>query len=88
MKQTLLTVQQAAELKGVSAKAIYAAIAAKRLPRRYRQGSLVVREADILAWESLKKKGGRPKGRPMTPEQKARISAAQKERWAKRKAAA
>ncbi len=85
MKHKLLTVGEAARLKGVSRTAIYAAIVRKRLPRRYSRGSLVVREADVLAWESLRKKSGRPKGQSMSDEHKARISEAQKRRWAQRK---
>lgn len=85
MKHKLLTVTEAAQLKEVSRTAIYAAIVRKRLPRRYSRGSLVVRETDILKWESHKKKSGRPKGQSMSEEHKARISASQKQRWAKLK---
>ena len=85
MNHKLLTVSEAAALAGISTKAIYAAIADKRLARRYRQGSLVVRECDIMAWDSIKKKSGRPRGMTMSAEHKANIAAAQKRRWAERK---
>ena len=82
MKGKLLTVTQAAKLKGVSRTAIYTAIAQKRLRHTYSLERLVVREADILAWDA---KRGRPVGKPMNEEHKARISVAQKQRWARRK---
>lgn len=85
MKPKLLTVKEAAALKGISTKAIYAAIAEKKLPRRYIQGNLAVRESDVLEWESLQKKRGRPAGQKMGEEQKQRIAQAQKRRWQNRK---
>ena len=85
MKHTLLTVSQAAQRKGVSTKAIYAAIARKRLPRRYAKGNLVVRESDLVAWEASKSVGGRPKGKRMSAESRLRLSQAQKRRWEQRK---
>jgi predicted DNA-binding transcriptional regulator AlpA len=87
MKHVLLTVSQAAQVKGVSTKAIYAAIARKRLPRRYSKGNLVVREYDLLAWEQSKSPGGRPKGRTMSLESKLRLSQSQKRRWQRQKEA-
>ena len=86
MKHILLDIPAAAERVGVTAKAIYAAIARQSLPRRYSQGSLVVREAELLAWQSAKSRGGRPPGRKMSEEAKRKISEANKKRWAKRKA--
>ncbi len=85
MTHVLLTIQQAAQHKGVSTATIYSAIARKRLPRRYSRGNLVVREADLLVWEAEKKPGGRPKGQAVSDEHKARISAAQKKRWAEKR---
>jgi predicted DNA-binding transcriptional regulator AlpA len=85
MKHVLLTVSEAAQRKGVSAKAIYAAIARKRLPRRYSKGNLVVRESDLVAWEASKSAGGRPKGKPMSAESRRRLSQSLKRRWEQRR---
>lgn len=85
MNNKLLTVSEAAAFAGISTKAIYAAIASQRLARRYRQGSLVVRESDMAAWNATRKKNGRPPGQAMSPEHKAKIAAAQKRRWAERR---
>ena len=86
MKHTLLTVSQAAKLRGVSRAAVYLAIAQKRLRHSHTLGHLVVREADVIAWGGVAgAKRGRPKGNPLSPEHKARIAEAQKKRWAKRK---
>jgi len=84
MKSKLLTVNEAAEAQGLSPKAIYAAMATKRLPRRYHRGNLVVRESDLAVWESLKRKSGRPQGRTLSLEHKTRIAEAQKRRWQQR----
>lgn len=86
MKHTMLTVSQAAQLRGVSRAAVYLAIAQKRLRHSRLLGHLVVREADVKAWElAAGKKRGRPPGKSLSDEHKARIAAAQKKRWAKRK---
>ena len=85
MKHKLLTVAEAARLKGVSRAAIYGAIARGRLPHRRILGHIGLREADILAWVPLGVKSGRPKGTSMSAEAKARISAGQKRRWARQK---
>jgi excisionase family DNA binding protein len=76
MKHVRLTVNEAAELRGVSRTSIYSAIARKKLPRRYFRGNLVVLESDLEAWEEKKGRGGRPKGRPMSEEHKAKLRAA------------
>ena len=85
MNHTLLTVSQAAKLKGLSRGAIYAAISRKSLPARLVLGHLAVREADLLAWDASKSKGGRPQGKLMSAEAKAKLSESQKRRWAQRK---
>lgn len=85
MKHNLLTVNEAAKLKGVSRAAVYSAITRNRLPCRRVLGRIAVREADVLAWTALGYQGGRPQGTAMSEEAKARISQAQKRRWAERK---
>lgn len=87
MKHNLITVSQAAQLKGVSRAAVYGAIARGRLPHQRILGHLALRESDVVAWVPLGVKTGRPTGTPMSSEAKARISEAQKQRWAKRKQA-
>lgn len=85
MKHQILDIETAAALAGVSRQSVYAAIARKALPRRYSQGTLVVREADLIEWRAAKTKRGRPKGRKQSNESKAKIAEAQKKRWATRK---
>jgi predicted DNA-binding transcriptional regulator AlpA len=85
MKQTVLTINEAAALKGMSRTAIYSAIARKKLPRRYFKGNLVVWEDDLLAWDAGKSKGGRPKGQSMSEQHKAQLREAQKRAWARRR---
>jgi excisionase family DNA binding protein len=84
MKPKLLTVAQAAQLKGVSRTAIYNAILARRLPHRKVLGHLAVREADVLAW-TPNPRSGRRKGARLSAEAKARISEANKQHWERRK---
>ena len=81
----LLTVSEAAQLKKVSRASVYSAIARQRLPHQRILGHLAVREADVLAWVPIGHKGGRPKGSPTSAEARARMSEAQKRRWAARK---
>ena len=85
LQDNLLSVSQAAELKGVSRAAIYSAIARGRLPHQRVLGHIGVRRADVLTWIPVGYKGGRPKGTPMSDGAKARLSESQKRRWAKRK---
>lgn len=90
----LLSVSQAARLKGVAATTIYRAVNQGRLPHVRVLGHVGVRKADLLAWTPVayggrsgaKGRGGRPCGTPMSEEAKARISSAQKESWRQRKA--
>lgn len=91
MPVKLLTVPEAAQMKGVSRSAIYGAITDGRLPAVRVLGRLALKEADVQAWQPVKyanrpgRKGGRPKGIPVNPETKERISQSQKNRWARRK---
>jgi excisionase family DNA binding protein len=84
MKQERLTVSQAAKLRGVSRTAIYSAIARQSLSAHLDLGRWVVMKKDLLAWDAAKNRG-RKKGRAISVEHRANISAAQKARWAKRK---
>ncbi len=84
MKAKLLTVTQAANLKGVTRSAVYAAIKDGRLAHRLVLGHFAVREADVLAWTPAPYMGRR-KGTKLSDESKDRISQAQKKRWAQRR---
>lgn len=91
MSAKLLTVAEAAKLKGVSRSAIYNAITDGRLPHVRVLGHLGVKELDVRVWEPVKyagrpgKKGGRPKGIPVSAETKEQISQSLKSGWARRK---
>lgn len=84
MSEKLLTVNEAAQLKGVTRAAIYAAVKDQRLPHVVVLGHIGLREQDVKAWTPLKYVG-RPKGLPLSEQSKKRISESQKRRWAKRK---
>ena len=84
MKDDLISVAEAARLKGVSRAAIYFAIKEDRLPHVMVVGHYALCKADVLAW-SLQRHQGRQKGLPLSAKTKARISASQKKRWAERK---
>jgi excisionase family DNA binding protein len=91
--EKLLSATQAANLKGVSRAAIYRAIGRGALPAVEVIGHVGLREADVLAWQPVaykgrpgaKGRGGRRKGKPLSAEEKARISEGQKRRWEKRR---
>ena len=80
MDEKLLTVAQAAQLKGVTKSGVYKAVAEGRLPHLMVLGHTALREADVLAWTPT----GRLKGVPRSAEVKAKISQGQKERWRRR----
>ena len=84
MADKLITPTEAAQLKGVSRAAIYAAIAEERLPAQRVLGRLALREVDVRAWTPARYAGRTP-GIPMSEDAKARISRSQKQRWAQRK---
>jgi len=92
MPQKLITVSEAARLKGVTRTAIYGAIKDGRLPHTRVLGHLGLKEADVMAWTPREYggrpgvKGGRPRGTPVSAETKAQIAQAQRRRWARRKA--
>jgi excisionase family DNA binding protein len=90
---SLLSVQQAAQLKGVSPSAVYAAVADGRLPHVRVLGRIGLKENDIAAWvprayadrPGTPARGGRPLGLPISEETRSRMSEAQRLRWAERK---
>lgn len=84
MEKDLLTVHEAAKLKGVTQSAIYLAMAQGRLPCSRVLGRLVVTKRDVLTWRPTPHVGRR-KGTPVSESVKARISQSQKRRWAQRK---
>ena len=81
MKQKRLTISQAAKLCGVSRSAVYAAIERKTLRAQWDLGRLVVTEKDLEEWIANKGTGGRKKGQ----KHRAKLSAARKADWARRK---
>lgn len=91
MDEVFLTADEAAELKGVTVAAIYAAVKDNRLPHTRILGRIGLRREDVLQWTPRSyagrpgAKSGRRKGTRTTPEAKARMSEAQKRRWEERK---
>lgn len=91
MKEPLLTVDEAAQLKGVTSAAIYAAVKEARLPHTLILRRIGLREDDLRQWTPRSyggrpgAKSGRPPGTPMSEEAKERISKSQTSRWKMRK---
>jgi excisionase family DNA binding protein len=91
--EMLLTVPQAAVRKGVSRTALYNAVTQGRLPHVRVLDKIGLRAADVDAWQPIayreragaKPRGGRPKGFRLSEESRAKVAAAQRQRWAKRK---
>ena len=81
MKEDLISVSEATKLKGVRRSAIYIAMREGRLPYVLVIGHYALDKNKVLAW-SPQRYTGHQKGLPLKPETKARISAAQKKRWA------
>jgi excisionase family DNA binding protein len=84
MNIKLLTVAEAAKKKGVSRSAIYKAIDQGRIKAQITLGRLALSEDDVRQWQPHIVAGW-PKGKKVSAETKAKISASQKCRWAKRK---
>lgn len=84
MKADLLTVPEVAQRRGVSRSAVYKAIAQGRLHAQQVLGKWAVPASEADAWRATKS-GGRRKGTTMSEEARARISAGQKQRWARLK---
>jgi len=91
MTEDLLTVDEAAQLKGVTVAAIYSAIKENRLPCVRILNRIGLRQDDVQSWTPRSyagrpgAKSGRPKGIPMSLEAKSRIAESQRQRWAERK---
>lgn len=83
MSAELLTVSEVARRKGVSRSAVYKALSQGRLRGQRVLDKLGVDAAEADCWVPHQS-GGRRKGTPMSEEGKARISAGQKQRWARR----
>lgn len=81
----IVTPAQAAKLKDVSRTAIYNALSDGRLQGVRVLGRIGISRSALKAWQP-QFQVGRPAGIPMTEKQKATIAAAQKRRWASRKA--
>lgn len=92
MSNQLITPEEAARMKSVSAAAIYAAVRENRLPHTRVLRRIGLRKTDVMRWEPrsygnrIGARSGRAKGTAMKAETKARISESQKRRWAERKA--
>jgi excisionase family DNA binding protein len=91
MAPKLITVAEAARLKGVTRTAVYTAIKEGRLSHTRILGHIGLREADVSAWKPREyagrpgTKSGRPSGTPVSAETRDRISESQKRRWMQRK---
>lgn len=84
MNDDLISIIEAAKLKGVSRNAVYLAVKDGRLPHVMVVGHYALRRTDVLAWKPRGPKG-RQKGLPLNDKTKERISKSQKQRWAQRK---
>ena len=82
-----ISVSQAARLKDVTPAAVYKAVHSKRLSHHILLGHIGLNKAEVLAWNPIGHRAGRPKGTPVSDEAKKRMSASQKQRWARDKAA-
>lgn len=91
MTEQLITPDEAAQIKGVTVAAIYAAVKENRLPHTRVLRRIGLREADVLQWTPRSyagrpgAKSGRRQGTALSEETRARIAESQKRRWAQRK---
>jgi excisionase family DNA binding protein len=85
MKHHLLSVSEAARLKGVTRSAVYSAVARGVLPHQIVLGHIALRESDVKAWIAARVTAGRPAGTRLSKAAKERISQANKNHWARRK---
>ena len=93
METGLLTVDEAAQLKGVTRAAIYAAVKEGRLPHERVLRRIGLRRQDVEAWQPIASagrsgvgsRGGRKRGTRHSQETRARIAEAARRRWAQRR---
>jgi excisionase family DNA binding protein len=93
MPNELMTVDEAAALKGVTRAAVYAAVKAGRLPHERVLRRIGLRRADVDAWQPIAhgdrpgagSKGGRKPGSRHSAETRAKIAEAIRRRWADRR---
>lgn len=78
LNEEFLTLNEAAQIKKVSRQAVNDAIKAGKLPCHYILGRQVIRKADLRSWRIV----GRRASGPLSATHKAKISQAQKRRWA------
>ncbi len=83
MTENLMTVSQAAQIKGVTRSVIYKAIHRGDLRVEIVLGRQAVYREEIRTWEP--RKAGRHRGTLASEEDKAKISVSQKLRWQKRR---
>ena len=84
MTNHLITVAEAAQLKGVSRSAIYKAIEQGRLNSQRVLGRVALSRHDVMEWPASPT-AGRPKGQRVSDAVKDKISKSQKRRWDQRK---
>ena len=93
MPNELITVDEAATLKGVTKAAVYAAVKEGRLPHERVLRRIAVRRDAVEAWQPIAyrdrpgsgPKGGRKAGSHQTEETRAKIAEAARRRWAARR---
>lgn len=85
MKHQLLSVSEAARLRGVTRAAVYSAVARGVLPHQRMLGHIALKETDVKAWIAANVTAGRPAGTRLSKAAKERISQANKANWARRK---
>ena len=85
MISKLITVAEAAQLKGVSRTTIYNAINDGRLKSQRVLVHVALSHSEVERWQPSATTGW-PKGKRVSEEAKAKISESQKQRWKRRKA--
>ena len=87
MNPEMLTVQQSADLKGVTRSAVYLAIKENRLPHVRVLGKIGLHRTDVEAWVPISYRGRpganarRAKGSQMSEAARGKVSTSQKKRW-------
>jgi excisionase family DNA binding protein len=84
MISALITVAEAAQLKGVSRTTIYNAIKDGRLKSQKILGHVALVRSEVERWQPSPQTGW-PKGKRVSEEAKSKISQTQKQRWVTRK---
>lgn len=83
MAEDLVTVSEAARIKGVTRAVIYNAINRGDISARTVLGRRALRREDVDRWQP--RRAGRRRGVPLSEDTKAKIAEAQRARWRQRK---